>query len=86
MSGEWVLANKCPHCGGRLTLSEFYTYSIDYLILKNGRISKRGKKCGEEAVGVINARCNSCHVSWIDDDTNLTVDGKIEIRGNGYGW
>lgn len=86
MMGEWILANKCPHCGGQLTLSDFYSFSRDYPILKNGRPSKRGKKCGEEAVGVINARCNSCHVTWDDSNTRLTVDGKIEIRGDGYGW
>lgn len=86
MNGEWVLANKCPHCGGRMTLVDFYSYSRDYPILKNGRPSKHGKKCGEESVGVINAQCNSCHVTWADSNTRLTVDGKIEIRGDGYGW
>lgn len=74
------------HCGGRMTLVDFYSYSRDYPILKNGRPSKHGKKCGEEAVGVINAQCNSCHVTWDDSNTRLTVDGKIEIRGDGYGW
>ena len=43
MNGEWVLANKCPHCGGRMTLVDFYSYSRDYPILKNGRPSKHGK-------------------------------------------
>lgn len=85
MNGEWVLANKCPHCGGRLTLSDFYTYSIDYLILKNGRISKCGKKCGEEGIGIVTVCCDSCHVSWDATHTWINADGTVEISGNGEG-
>lgn len=43
MNGEWVLANKCPHCGGRMTIVDFYSYSRDYPILKTGDRRSMGK-------------------------------------------
>lgn len=86
MNGEWVLANKCPHCGGRLTLCEFYTYPREYTILKNGKLSKRGRRGAEEGIGLVTAYCGSCHVTWDATDTWVNTDGTVEIRGNGEGW
>lgn len=40
MNGEWVLASKCPHCGGRMTVSAFYSYSLDYVIRRDAASAK----------------------------------------------
>lgn len=86
MNGEWVLANKCPHCGGKLTLREFYSSPREYPILKNGRVSKRGRWIATESVGIVTAFCNSCYVGWNATNTWVNTDGTVEIRGNGDGW
>lgn len=86
MYGEWILANKCPHCGGRLMLSDFYTFSREYPILKNGRLSKRGRRGAEEGLGIVTVSCDSCHVSWEANHTWINGDGTVEIQGNGEGW
>lgn len=43
MKHEWVLANKCPCCGGRMVLSEHFNLTHDYLIRKDGRPCKEYK-------------------------------------------
>ena len=43
MSNKWILASKCPHCGGSMTVSVFYSYSRDYRIGRNGQPYKKCK-------------------------------------------
>lgn len=84
MEYEWILANKCPHCGGKLTLREFYSRTREYPISKNGRAAKRGKWVTDDSLGIVTAFCNSCYVGWDAEHTWVTTDDTVEIRGNGH--
>lgn len=79
---EWILANKCPHCGGRMTLSEHFALTHDYLIRKDGTPSKRYTKSPEGAVDCITAFCDNCKTYWDGDSTICDKDG-VYIRGAG---
>lgn len=82
MNGEWVLASKCPHCGGRMTVSAFYSYSLDYVIRRNGQPYKRGKKSSDGPMDAHVVSCNDCNRTWDEGNMNITASG-VFIRGKG---
>lgn len=79
---EWVLANKCPHCGGRMILSEYFSVSHNYLIRKDGQLSKRYRKSAEGPIDCVMAFCDTCKTYWDGDSTICDMDG-VYIRGEG---
>ena len=81
---KWEIANKCPHCGGRMTASEYFSLTHDYIIKKDGNLSKRYTKSEEGSIDCITVRCNSCMSYWDSDNTVVTNNG-VYIRGNGEG-
>jgi hypothetical protein len=83
MNGEWIVANKCPHCGGKLVVREFYSRTREYPISKNGKVSKRGRWATEDSLGLVTVFCNSCRVGWDATHTWVNTDDIVEIRGNG---
>ena len=82
MNGDWMLASKCPHCGGRMTVSVFYSYSRDYIIGRNGQPNMRSKKSCDGPMDAYVVRCNWCNSTWDEEDTNITERG-IFIRWKG---
>ncbi len=79
---EWEKANKCPHCGGRMTLSEHFAYTHDYPIRKDGKLYKQFKKSEGGPVDCVTAFCDSCHTYWDGDSTIIDRD-VVYIRGRG---
>ena len=61
---DYTLATKCPHCGGRLMLSEFMSYSRDSLIRKIGQPCKRWSKSPEGSMDAIAVSCMECGTVW----------------------
>lgn len=82
MENEWVLANKCPCCGGRMVLSEHFNLTHDYLIRKDGQPRKEYKKSSEGAIDCLTAFCSDCGRGWDGDNTALDAGG-VYIRGKG---
>lgn len=82
MSNKWTLAAKCPHCGGSMTVSVFYSFSRDYRIRSDGQPRKRCKRSGEGAMDVCTVSCNDCSASWDGDDTIWGKEG-VFIRVEG---
>ena len=79
---DWILANKCPHCGGRMTLSEHFALSHDYPIRKDGTTYKRYRKSKEGSIDCVTAFCYTCSTFWDGENTIMGIDG-VYIRGNG---
>lgn len=79
---DYTLATKCPHCGGRLMLSEFMSYSRDSLIRKNGQPCKRWSKSPEGSMDAIAVSCMECGTVWDDDHATFGYEG-VYIRGDG---
>lgn len=72
---DWVLANKCPQCGGRMMLDEFYIYSVGRRIRLDGRASPKGKRSGDsESYGAFNVHCENCENTWEDNEVRITPD------------
>lgn len=40
MGSNWKLVSVCPHCGGRLTISIFYSFSRDHAVKLDGKLGK----------------------------------------------
>ena len=82
MSSNWILASECPHCGGRMCLNSYYSFSRDYCIGKNGKAHKQSKKSPEGPMDVSTAFCKNCGIMW--DANNTMVDnGFVYILGEG---
>lgn len=79
---EWILANKCPHCGGRMILCDHFALTHDYSIRKDGKLSKRYKTSDGGSIDCITAFCSTCKTSWDGDNTVIDED-RVYIRGKG---
>ncbi len=82
MRNKWVSAAKCPHCGGSMTVSVFYSYSRDYRIGRNGQPQKKFKMSCEGSMDVCTATCNDCDTYWDGNNTVWGADG-VFVRGDG---
>lgn len=76
-----MIISKCPVCGGRIIVTYFNQYSLDYRITKCGKISKCYTKhddsdSNETAI----AHCENpdCDGSWEGDEFNITPDGYFD--------
>lgn len=79
---DWILANKCPHCGGRMNMSEHFALTHDYCIRRDGQPYKRYRKSEEGAIDCVTAFCENCNTYWDGDSTIVDNDG-VFIRGEG---
>lgn len=79
---DWILANKCPHCGGRMNLSVHYALTYDYHIRRDGQPYKQYQKSGEGPIDVVTASCEDCHTYWDGENTIFAIEG-VFIRGEG---
>lgn len=82
MSDSWILASKCPHCGGTMTVSVFYSYSRDYRIGRNGQPHKKCKKSCDGEMDVCTASCSDCNTYW-DGNNTFWVEEGVFVRGKG---
>ena len=78
----WELANKCPNCGGRLTVSEHFSLSHDFKIRRDGQPCKRFRKSPEGAIDCVTVLCDDCLSYWDGDHATWDYDG-IYIKGKG---
>ena len=80
---EWTRVTACPECGGRLKLSEFYTFSRDYDITKKGRMSKRYTKGEAGPIDCITAYCADCNAVWDASKVCIESDDSVLLRVEG---
>lgn len=68
--------NCCPLCGAPIEVGSLYQYSLNFRILKNGKMSKTCKKvdCGPMEVQIAN--CSMvCGAQWDEDDFRFDEAG-----------
>ena len=82
MGSNWKLVSVCPHCGGRLTISIFYSFSRDYAVKINGKLGKKYRKSPEGEMDACSVYCKGCHTEW-DADHSIWSDDGVFIRGEG---
>ena len=78
------ITDYCPHCGGSMTVSVFYSFSRDYRIGIDGQPRKKCKKSFEGPMDVCTVLCNDCSTYWDGDNTIWGEDG-VFVRGEGIG-
>ena len=65
---------KCPLCGGNITVSDLYQYSYEHKITKSGKVSKKSKKidCGSMEASVAGCECGA---NWGQGEFDVTEEG-----------
>jgi hypothetical protein len=81
---SWILVKKCPACGGKLIVSDFYSFSRDYKITRRGVLSSRSSKSVESSIDCTTASCVDCGAEWEQGEV-MILDGKVflSIRRSG---
>ncbi len=77
---EWKKVTYCPKCGGKLTISEHYAYSLDFSITKKGVLSKKFKKSDGGPVDCITAYCDECNSYWDGSQTIVEHDNTVYLK------
>ena len=73
-----VKRNCCPRCGGKIEVSDLCQYTLNYVVRKNGKLSKRYRKYDNESIDASLATClNGCGVLWEDGDFCIEADGSF---------
>lgn len=69
---DGVIRKCCPVCGGRIEISAYYQYAHEYLLNKNGKMSRRytTRDCGP--MEAMTAACLDCGEYW--DADQFTID------------
>lgn len=76
---EWKQVTCCPHCGGPLTVSEYYSYSRDYKITRKGILSKRSSLVEGGPIDCITAYCFQCKTVWDADHVFIEGDKTVWV-------
>ena len=79
---DWILASRCPHCGGRMTAMEHFALTHDYRVRLDGRPSRRFSRSAEGPPDCITVFCEKCRTAWDADHAIWDEDG-IFIKGDG---
>lgn len=70
--------NCCPRCGGEIEVSDLYQYTLNYVVRKNGKLSKRYRKVDNGLIDARLAACiNDCGVLWEDGEFCVEADGSF---------
>lgn len=72
--------SKCPRCGGRIVVSILCQYTMDFLVKKDGTLSKKHKKIDNGPVGSTIACCENsenCGTYWEENDFDLENGDKF---------
>lgn len=77
---EWRQVTCCPVCGGKLTLSEYYTYSLDFTITKKGVLSKRCERSESGPIDCVTAYCDDCGAYWDGSQTAIESDNTVWLK------
>lgn len=74
-----IKRNCCPLCGGVIVVSALQQYSLDYRVLKSGRVSKRYtvRDCGSMEVSIAGCLNEECDAYWDADSFAVDVDGSF---------
>lgn len=77
---EGVERKACPVCGGTITVSWLYQYSHDYIVNKNGKLSKRYTTVDVGPMEVAIASCKNCRNYWEESDFQIVDDRFIDLK------
>lgn len=77
---EWIQVTCCPKCGGKLALSEYYTYSLDFTITKKGVLSKKHKRSESWPIDCMTAYCDDCGAYWDGSQTAVEPDNTVWLK------
>lgn len=80
MKTEGVVRECCPVCGGTIVINSLHQYSIDYKVLKKGRISKKYTKQDIGPMEVSVASCKECKEYWETDDFMIVNDKFVDLK------
>lgn len=74
-----VIRNCCPNCGGKIEISSLQQYSLNYTILKSGKISKRYYKRDEGPMEVMIVSCvnEECLTNWGEGEFMIDAQGRF---------
>lgn len=71
-----VIRSRCPQCGGAIIVSELYQYSLDYKVLKSGKLSKKYKRFDGGSMDCGIAFCEKlCGAEWSSEDFYIDENG-----------
>ena len=80
-----VIRNCCPVCGSPIEVSALWQYSLNYKILRNGKISQKSKKkdVGPMEVAIAGCTNENCDVNWAEgefriDENKRFIDEKYD--------
>ena len=73
---EGTKCKACPICGGQIVLSEYYSFSYDRLLGKNGKFLKKSKKSPAGPVNCATAACRDCGEMWQEGDFGV-IEGRF---------
>lgn len=77
-----VIRKRCPLCGGKIIVSDFYTFSYDHFITKSGTLSRKYNVSSPGSINVSNAACEnvideSCSARWDDNSFFINAEGQF---------
>lgn len=73
---DGIKRSCCPRCGGKIEVSDLCQYSRNYVVRKDGKLSKRGRKDDNGSIDARIAGCvNRCGVIWEDGEFLVESDG-----------
>lgn len=73
---DGIKRSCCPRCSGKIEVSDLCQYSLNYVVRKDGKLSKRYRKDENGPIGASLAACvNDCGVIWEDGEFWVNDDG-----------
>ena len=73
-----VKRSCCPRCGGKIEVSDLFQYTLNYVVCKSGKLSKRYRKYDNGSIDTSLAACiNGCGVLWEDGEFWVEADGSF---------
>ena len=79
MEENWENIKRCPVCGGKVVISYFYSFSVDYTITKRGVLSKKGVRSIESPMDCVTVTCMDCEAEWCSDQVKIDA-GKLWLK------
>ena len=76
----WRRVTACPYCGGRLVISEYYTFSRDYTITRKGVLSERYSNGDPGAIDCTTAFCTGCETAFDSDSICIESNGEVWMK------
>lgn len=80
---EWKQVTCCPYCGGRLIVSDHYSFTRDYRVTKKGTMSSRYTVSAAGYIDCTTASCLECKAVFDSDMVAIEGDGKVYLEVEG---